>query len=321
MTLRVALIGARGHVGRELIALLNGHPGLDLTLAGSRQLAGETVPGTDGLVFSQPTPDEVATHPHDVTILALPNEKSAPFVDALRLSGTLRRASARHVVIDLSGDHRFSADWYYGLPELTRANGANARWISNPGCYATAMQLAIAPLADLLAGPARCFGVSGYSGAGTTPSPRNDPEVLHDNLLAYSPVAHLHEREVAHQLDVGVHFLPHVAAFFRGILLSADVTLSEPLEVAAVHDRYRRRYAAEPLVNVSEAAPDIAQIRGRHHACVGGFAADPDTRRVVVYCALDNLLKGAATQAVQNINVATGCAEFEGIEHDNANLG
>ena len=104
------------------------------------------------------------------------------------------------VVVDLSADFRFNEGWYYGLPELTRGGYAGQKRISNPGCYATAMQLAITPLLDRLAGPPQCFGVSGYSGAGTTPSDKNNTELLHDNLMPYALADHMHEREVSRHL-------------------------------------------------------------------------------------------------------------------------
>ena len=102
-------------------------------------------------------------------MLALPNGKAAPFVAAVDA------VAPRTAIVDLCADYRFDDDWHYGLPELSRAGYEGQRRISNPGCYATAMQLAIAPMRDALAAPAQCFGVSGYSGAGTTPSDSNDP--------------------------------------------------------------------------------------------------------------------------------------------------
>ena len=137
------------------------------------------------------------------------------------------RPRSETVIVDLSADHRFDDAWYYGLPELTRhAIAANAR-ISNPGCYATAMQLAIAPLTDQLAGPPQCFGVSGYSGAGTTPSDKNNPDKLRDNLMPYALVDHVHEREVSRQLGMPVEFMPHVAPHFRGITMTVNLWLQQ----------------------------------------------------------------------------------------------
>ena len=215
--------------------------------------------------------------------------------------------------MDLSADYRFDADWYYGLPELTRMQAAGRKRIANPGCYATAMQLAIAPMLDALSGPVQCFGVSGYSGAGTTPSDKNDPDKLRDNLMPYALAGHVHEREVAHSLGHTIEFMPHVAAHFRGLTITANLHLSRPFALDEVRSRYRERYAHEPLVRVLDEAPWVSRIAGGHHAEIGGFTLSADGRRLVVVSTLDNLLKGAATQALQNLNLAFGFDEFAGI--------
>src|SRR5690606_4075659 len=217
------------------------------------------------------------------------------------------------VIVDLSADHRFDEGWYYGLPELTRERYAGQRRIANPGCYATAMQLAIAPMRELLAGPVQCFGVSGYSGAGTTPSDSNDPALLRDNLMPYALTGHVHEREVSRQLGHAVEFMPHVAPHFRGITLTANLHLASPVTLEEVRERYAERYAGEPLVRVVDEAPWVSRIAGRHHVEIGGLTLSGDGRRLVVVATEDNLLKGAATQALQNLNLAFGIPEFEGI--------
>ena len=199
------------------------------------------------------------------------------------------------------------------MPELTRAHYRGEKRIANPGCYATAMQLAIAPLKDQLAAPPACFGVSGYSGAGTTPSDRNDPEKLRDNLMPYALTDHVHEREVTRHLGVPVEFLPHVAPHFRGITLTANLWLQRPLAREAIEKIYRDFYAGELLVRIVDEAPWVSRIAGRHHAEIGGFALAPGGKRVVVVATLDNLLKGAATQAMQNSNLALGLDEMSGI--------
>jgi N-acetyl-gamma-glutamyl-phosphate reductase len=217
------------------------------------------------------------------------------------------------VIVDLSADYRFDDRWYYGLPELTRERYAGQKHISNPGCYATAMQLAIAPLKSRLVAPPACFGVSGYSGAGTTPSDKNDPEKLRDNLMPYALVNHVHEREVTRQLGVPVEFMPHVAPHFRGITLTANLWLDKPATLDAIRSDYRAFYDNEPLVRVLDDAPWVSRIAGKHHAEIGGFTLAPGGKRVVVVATLDNLLKGAATQALQNLNRALDRPELEGI--------
>ena len=237
----------------------------------------------------------------------MPNGKAAHIV------AQFDAASIDPVIVDLSADYRFDPSWYYGLPELTRAQYAGQRRISNPGCYATAMQLAIAPLLDRLAGPPQCFGVSGYSGAGTTPSDKNDTDKLRDNLMPYALADHMHEREVSRHLGVPVEFMPHVASHFRGITMTVNLWLDQAIKVEAIRDLYRQRYAGEPLVRILDEAPWVSSIAGKHGVEIGGFTVAPGGKRVVVVATLDNLLKGAATQAMQNLNLAFGFDEFTSI--------
>jgi len=309
---RVGIIGARGHTGAELIALIARHPQLELAFVSSRELAGQRV--TDHIAgfagdlrYENLDPEQMAHKRADALILALPNGKSEPFLQALEAE------EPRTIIVDLSADHRFDGNWYYGLPELTRGRYRGERRISNPGCYATAMQLAIAPVLDLLVGPPQCFGVSGYSGAGTTPSDKNDPDKLRDNLMPYSLVGHLHEREASAQLGVPVEFMPHVAPHFRGITMTVNLWLREAVTVESLKARYIERYAREPLVRLCDEPPWVSRIAGEHYAVIGGFAVAPGGKRAVIVATLDNLLKGAATQAMQNLNLAFGFDEFAGI--------
>jgi N-acetyl-gamma-glutamyl-phosphate reductase len=308
----VGIVGARGHTGAELIRLLARHPSLDLAFVSSRELDGERVAdhvdGFDGaLRYENLDAASVAARGADAIVLALPNGKSGDYV---RL---IDDKAPSTVIVDLSADHRFDDAWYYGLPELTREEYSGEQRISNPGCYATAMQLAIAPLKEELASPPACFGVSGYSGAGTTPSDRNDPEKLRDNLMPYALTDHVHEREAARRLGIPVEFMPHVAPHFRGITLTANLWLRNATTRDTIVERYRNFYAGDALVHVVDEAPWVSRIAHRHHAEIGGFAVAPGGRRAVVVATLDNLLKGAATQAMQNLNRALGYDELAGI--------
>lgn len=308
----LGLVGARGYVGAELIRLVAAHPRFELAFVSSRERDGQRLadhePAYAGeLRYGNLGPEAVAAQGVDALVLALPNGMAAGFCAALDW------AAADPVVVDLSADYRFDEAWHYGLPELTRARAAGARRISNPGCYATAMQLAVAPMREWLAGPAQCFGVSGYSGAGTSPSDKNNPDKLRDNLMPYSLVGHIHEREVSRQLGHPVEFMPHVAPHFRGITLTANLHLAAPATRDEVMARYRAAYAGEALVSVRDEAPWVSHIAGRHGAEVGGFTLSEDGRRLVVVSTLDNLLKGAATQALQNLNLAFGLPETMGI--------
>ena len=283
-----------------------------MAYVGSRELDGQQladhIPAYSGeLRYSSPANEALPSLGADAAVLALPNGKAAACVAAFDA------AHVDPVIVDLSADYRFDDGWYYGLPELTRACYLGERRISNPGCYATAMQLAIAPMLDLLDGPAQCFGVSGYSGAGTSPSDKNDPVKLRDNLMPYALTGHVHEREVTRQLAHPVEFMPHVAAYFRGITMTVNLHLSEAATRETVLARYRDAYVREPLVRVLDDAPWVSRIAGRHHVEIGGFTLSDDGRRLVVVATEDNLLKGAATQALQNLNIAFGLDERAGI--------
>lgn len=308
----VGIVGARGYAGAELIRLVARHPSLQLAFVSSRELDGQRVRDhvadfQGELRYENLGHDDVANKRADAVVLALPNGKAKEIVTAIDL---VRPDS---VIVDLSADYRFDDTWYYGLPELTRERYAGQKRISNPGCYATAMQLVIAPLKADLAAPPACFGVSGYSGAGTSPSDKNDPAKLRDNLIPYSLVGHVHENEVARQLGLPVEFMPHVAPHFRGITMTVNLWLQQATTVDAIKARYRDAYANEPLVRVVDDAPWVSAIAGRHHVEIGGFALAPGGKRVVVVATLDNLLKGAATQAMQNLNLALGFGEYVSI--------
>jgi len=307
----IGLVGARGHTGRELIRLLAGREDLKLGFAVSRAMDGQPV--TDmaseapaGLLFEALSPEEVAKRQCDGVILAMPNGQAAPYVAAIEA------VKPDTVIVDLSADYRFDDSWIYGLPELYgRKALRGAIRISNPGCYATAGQLAVAPMRDVLEGPAHLFGVSGYSGAGTTPNRRNDTEALKDNLMPYALMGHIHEREMSRHLGHDVRFTPHVAAFFRGIVLTAQMEFSRVVGMDEFRAAYETAYGDQPLIRLQDEAPEVIEGATNSGAVLGGFALSEDGRRGVMVCALDNLLKGAAVQAMQNLCLGLELAEFE----------
>ncbi|MDE2270791.1 MAG: N-acetyl-gamma-glutamyl-phosphate reductase [Xanthomonadaceae bacterium] len=311
----IGIIGARGHTGAELIGLIARHPAIDLAFVSSRELDGQRVADHNNayageLRYENLDAQAVAAKGADVVVLALPNGNAAPYVAALDAD------APETLIVDLSADYRFDKTWYYGLPELTRGTWRGERRISNPGCYATAIELSVAPIKAVLAAPPVCFGVSGYSGAGTTPSDKNDPDKLRDNLMPYALTGHVHEREASFHLGVPVEFMPHVAPHFRGLTVTSNLYTSQAMKRDEVVARFRDAYAGEKLVRVTDDPPWVSRIAGKHHAEVGGFAISADGRRVVVVATLDNLLKGAATQALQNINRAIGVEEWAGIPDD-----
>ncbi len=300
----IGVVGARGHTGGELLRLLSAHPNADVVYAGSRELAGEPVPALDDLVFGDLDAEGVAGLGLEAVVLALPNGVSEPFVKAM---------SPDTIIIDISADHRFDDAWAYGLPELYRDKIAGARRVANPGCYATAAQLTIAPFLDMLEGVPAVFGVSGYSGAGTTPSAKNDPERLSDNLLPYTLVGHTHERETTRHLGHQVRFMPHVHPTFRGLLVTSHIPVSSPITAEEAMHRVRRSYENEPLIDIQDDTPELRDGQGRTGVLIGGVEVSEDERSVVVVAVEDNLLKGAAVQAIQNLNLALGVPELTGL--------
>jgi N-acetyl-gamma-glutamyl-phosphate reductase len=311
---RVIVIGARGHTGAELLPLLHRHPDFELVAVGSGTAAGQPVnahvQGMEGcgLVFENIGPVDFEGLRADACVLALPNGAAARYVAAID------QHQPATVVVDLSADYRFDPEWAYGQPERFADRISGARRIANPGCYATAAQLALAPLLDQLVGIPAAFGVSGYSGAGVSPSRRNDPEVLRDNLLPYTLVDHVHEREVSHHIGHDIRFLPHVASFFRGISMTVAAELLSARTEEELLALYRSFYAGSLLVEVKAGIPEVKEVRGRHAAIIGGFAvSEANPSRIALVAVLDNLLKGAATQAVQNLNLAFGLDALTGL--------
>ena len=309
------LIGGRGYTGSELLRLVAGHPRMELGIASSRSEAGQTISSAcsgwpeDGRTFTRLEPDEVAAYPADAWVLALPNGLAAQWVEAINAS------FPSSVILDLSADYRFDAQWCYGLPERYRDEIRGSRLIANPGCYATGAQLGLLPIFEDLHSDPLVFGVSGYSGAGKTPSPRNDPKVLKDNLIPYALSGHVHEKEISHQLHTAVRFMPHVAAFFRGISLTIAFELDHPVSARELETIFQQAYAGEKRIRVSAGIPQVSAVQNTADVHIGGFdidARNPAQGSLVVV--LDNLLKGAASQAMQNLNLALGLDENAGIK-------
>ncbi len=314
-TATVGLIGGRGYVGAELISLIESHPALSLLFAASRSARGERVsdhaPAYLGdLTFESLEPLEAASRGSDILILALGDGEARDYARGLE-----ETPSPPRLIIDVSADHRFDSDWQYGLPERNRDQLRTATRIANPGCYATAGQLALLPICSDLAATPSCFGVSGFSGAGKKPSSRNDADTLEGGVLPYKLVNHTHEREMSRHLGHSVRFSPHVAPFFRGITMTVQATLTKPTDADRLHRTFCDYYATSPLVHVlSDGTPRVQDIAESDGAALGGFAVNPERpEEVALVCTLDNLRKGAATQAIQNINLALGLDESTGL--------
>ncbi len=310
--IRVGLIGGRGYVGEELLHLLAPMNEYEIVFVGSRSSAGKPVAtgiqGLDpGFTFSDLSEASIRSCPADAWIIAQDNGQAAQFVP---LCGSDAR------VIDISSDYRFESDWVYGLPERNAKKIAATKRVANPGCYATAVQLGLLPIVDSLDNGIHpvAFGVSGYSGAGRTPNEKNDLRRLRDSLLPYALTGHGHEREVSFHLNRDVRFSPHVAPFFRGISITLAVTLDQVHEVGEIQAAYEVAYADSPLVEVVSAPPEISMVRQTNKCIVGGFSIDQrDPRRMVLVSVIDNLRKGAASQAIENLNLMFGLPSPTGL--------
>ncbi|PLW51031.1 hypothetical protein PCASD_02423 [Puccinia coronata f. sp. avenae] len=345
-TKKIGLIGARGFTGSQLVSLINGHPKLALAHVSSRELAGQRLANYDKaeMMYENLGAQEVyeieKKRGVDAWVMALPNGVCKPFVDAIDQAATPKNSPQSSsptttplpgsVIVDLSADYRFENNWTYGLPEIyNREEIRGSRRISNPGCYATNIQLLLAPLMPYMAvgaGPT-VFGISGYSGAGTRKGnvPKISVEELEGTVRPYSLTDHIHEREASYQLgklispgDGGqgfqLGFVPAVAPWFSGIIATASVPLSKEMDARQVHELYDAMYANEKLLEwTREGVPDVRHIQNKHGWIGGGLQVHSHRHRLVVVGVLDNLLKGAATQCLQNLNLSLGFDEFEGI--------
>jgi len=292
------IAGASGYAGRELARLLSGHPAFTV---GRRQARSE---GYDAL-------DVEALATCDMVFLCLPHGESATFGNALAHVGT--------PVVDLGSDFRLADGWVYGLTELARDSIAGATRVANPGCYATAAILALAPLvrAGLLDGPPAIDGKSGVSGAGRVPSEKTHLPSVHGGVQPYSPTGHRHIAEIEQVLSgiAGeqqlVTFTPHLAPHSRGLEITAYARLTQSLAQADAEALYRDAYAGEPFVRLTP-KPHPGLLHGSNAVDLGVWV-DERTSTVIAAAALDNLVKGAAGQALQNANLMLGLDEGLGL--------
>jgi N-acetyl-gamma-glutamyl-phosphate reductase len=320
----VAVVGGSGYAGGELLRLLAGHPSLKVTTVAGQRSAGralsEAFPhlGLDGRVVPA-EPEALAGS--EVVFLATPPEASLALAPALTRGGA--------TVVDLSAAFRLDADTFaeaygephtapelapapYGLPELFRARLPGAPLVAVPGCYPTAALLALAPLRGLV-DPASVVvtGLSGTSGAGA--GLREDLHASHamGNVAPYGAPRHRHTWEIEAVWGAPVTFTPHLVPMPRGLLCTVTADL---VEDANVHDAYADAYGGEAFVTVLPPGtwPATAHVLGANTAHIGA-AVDPRARRVTAACAIDNLTKGAAGQAIQAANVAVGLPEGAGL--------
>jgi N-acetyl-gamma-glutamyl-phosphate reductase len=339
---RAAVIGATGYAGGELLTLLARHPSASVACLMSSGKGGKKafpieqvhprLRGRFSVACEPMDVERVIASGCDVVFLATPHETSLQVVPALLESG-LR-------VLDLSGAFRLKNSeayprWYgfdhhapealaeavYGIPELDAPAIARARLVSNPGCYATSVILALAPLlragwVDVGAGIIS-DSKSGVSGAGRAPSEKFHFPEVNENLRAYGVFGHRHMPEMLQALELAEKdfiFTPHLLPITRGILSTIYLRLSQAREISAVEGLFREFYAGAPLVRVYAAGtlPEILGVAHTQYADLG-FALDAPTGRLIIVSTLDNLGKGAAGQAVQNMNVMFGFAQETGL--------
>jgi N-acetyl-gamma-glutamyl-phosphate reductase len=335
----VAVVGASGYTGVELLRLLAGHPQVAVTCVTSRQQAGQplsaafpALAGIYDLHFEALEPAELSGRA-EVVFLAVPHQAAMGMVPQLLAAGFR--------VVDLSADYRLRdaavyAEWYephqtpellgeavYGLPELYREQIKGARLVANPGCYPTSAALALTPLLrHRLIDPATLIidSKSGTSGAGRAAKVETLYCEVNEGFKAYGLPRHRHTPEIEQTLSavagqpVTISFTPHLVPANRGILSTCYASLVGEPSLSDLVALYRREYAGEPFVRVLPAGtlPNIGHVRGSNF-CDIGLAVDPRTRRVVAVAVIDNLVKGAAGQALQNMNLMLGCVEDAGL--------
>jgi N-acetyl-gamma-glutamyl-phosphate reductase len=336
---RVAIAGASGYTGFELIRILGEHPEVTLTTITSRAQLGQRLDdfypafrGHFDLVFQEPDP-EILARDADLVFTALPHQAAMDMVPALLDRGVK--------VIDLSADYRFRDPavyeaWYqphktpellteavYGLPELYRDAISRARLVGNPGCYPTSIILAAAPLLHHgLVHPETVIAdsKSGVSGAGRGASLAVHFCEVNEGFKAYKVCEHRHTPEIEQELGrlagrpVTVNFTPHLVPMSRGILSTVYASIESGVSPERIDEAFRAFYTEAPFVRLCRRGefPSTLQVRGSNH-CDLGWRVDPRTQRVVVVSVIDNLTRGASGQAVCNLNLMCGLPETTGL--------
>ena len=339
--IKASIIGATGYTGAELVRILSRHPQVELVALTSQSYVGQELgrvfphlkPATT-LVCSEQDVLKVARE-SDVIFTALPHGLSVPIVQEAIENGAK--------VIDLGADFRLDDQaeyehWYkvehhasgllaeavYGLPEINREKIARARVVGNPGCYPTSAILGLAPLLKkglLQANSVIIDSKSGVSGAGRGLSLGVHYSECNDSIKAYNVGGHRHIPEIEQELSklagekVAISFTPHLTPMTRGILSTIYGNLTKDVSYQEVHQLYSEFYGEEPFVQVLPLGelPQTKWCYGSNH-CFIGLVVDPRVNRVIVVSAIDNLVKGASGQAVQNMNLLFGLPETSGLE-------
>ena len=305
---RIGIIGASGYTGIELIKYLEPHSDIQLVCLNSETSSGIPVRELwpeckSNFTFTNYSFEQINDLLPDLVFLAMHDGFSRLALQKLKCK-----------IIDLSRDLRFSREAIYGLPELNRQQIKSAHLIANPGCYATACILSSLPLIRYEFAERIIFDCkSGYSGAGRKPSYNNDPRNYIENLIPYKISSHPHRAEIQKHLGFhAVSFTPHVLPLFRGIMCTSHIILKNIMHPEELFAIYKEFYQKEPFVKISNRLPELHCTQNTNLCCIGGFEID-DTNQLVIITTLDNLCKGASTQAIQNMNLMLGFKETEGL--------
>jgi N-acetyl-gamma-glutamyl-phosphate reductase len=327
---KVAVLGAVGYAGAIAAQLLYRHPAFDLGPITARAEAGQRLDDVHPRTRVPATLEvfDVGKHAVDAAIVAYPHGAAAPVVEELRAAGTR--------VVDLSADFRLRDraiydDWYgehkapalfgegvYGLPELTREQVAQADLVANPGCYPTAALLGLAPLARAgVIADVVIDAKSGVSGAGRGATHATHFITADENVTPYKIDGHRHTPEIEQELralgtDIAITFMPHLLPLAQGELVSCYVTPGAELDADELTNLFDGAYAREPFVELRTGPVGVLDVRDTNF-CRIAWHQDPRTGRIIVFSAIDNLWKGAASQAVQNLNLMFGRPETEGL--------
>ena len=304
----IGIVGAAGYTGGELIRLLLNHPKAEIAFALSRSNSGKAVSsvhtdlfGETDLVFTNVYSDNI-----DVLFLCLPHKESKTWIESHSISDNVK-------IIDLGNDFRIDGEFskgefVYGLPEVNSEAIKTANYIANPGCFATAIQLALLPLAKAeLLQTVYTTGITGSTGAGQSLHPTTHFTWRANNISAYKTLTHQHVAEICNTLEkltnhkVNLEFVPWRGDFTRGIFTSS--TLQTSLDLAAVNELYEAFYKGNPFVFVSKETIDLKQVVNTNK-CLLHLEKEGD--HIVIHSVIDNLIKGASGQAVQNMNLMLG---------------
>ncbi len=340
-TIRIAVIGASGYTGAELVRLLIHHPGADIVAMTADRKAGQAMVNVFPHLGAVRLPDLVSLDKVDwgvvdLAFCGLPHGTTQevvahipPHVKVVDLSADFRLYDLETYAEWYGGEHKapaLQADAVYGLTELAREQVKTARLVANPGCYPTATQLPLVPLIEAgLIEPDDIIidAKSGVTGAGRAPKEGTLFAEVSSGVHAYGVASHRHAPEIEQGLaqaagrPVVVNFTPHLMPMNRGILASIYVKTAHGADAARLRNALQARFAYDPFVHVLEEgiSPQTRHVRGSNHCLIGAFD-DRVPGRAIVLSVIDNLVKGASGQAIQNMNLMCGFPETQGLEQE-----